>query len=150
MGKLYKKERRVDGLAQAIGSGPGPGTRSPPVNGFALYSLQPRQSKRWISSVFFNVFFFFCILFFLLTFVFCVCVNVYVHVCGPKLKFHMSTVEITEVLFQAFFVCSLPLIWSLCTQTIRCWGSGLCLAPGSTLILATLLFWGIMVSAPLV
>lgn len=92
---------------------------------------------------------------------------------------------------------TLPLIWSLYTQTIRCWGSGLYLAPGSTLILAytwwkrwknkslrvtiteqfypliqaenkssspvtqggdremralltTLLFWGIMVSAPLV
>lgn len=29
-----------------------------------------------------------------------------------------------------------PLIWSLYTQTIRCWGWGLCPAPGSTLKLA--------------
>lgn len=43
----------MDGLAQAVGSGTGPGTLSPPVNGFfALYSLQPRQSKRCFSSVF--------------------------------------------------------------------------------------------------
>lgn len=132
----------MDGLAQAVGSGTGPGTLSPPVNGFfALYSLQPRQSKRCFSSVFLSSERWFG----------CVDKNVCVCVCtcGPKLSC-TKELEITEVLFQAFVVCSLPLIWSLYIQTIRCWGSGLCLAPGSTLILATLLFWGIMVSAPLV
>lgn len=41
----------MDGLAQAVGSGPGPGTLSPPVNVFfffALYSLQPCQSKKMV------------------------------------------------------------------------------------------------------
>lgn len=157
LGKLYKKERRVDGLAQAVGSGPGPGTLSPPVNGFWPLLLAIASVRKWFSSVLL-FFIFFCICLFCfcrqsMCFV-CKCENVK-RVCGPNLSFTRKKkkkrfVEITEVLFPAFVVCFVPLTWSLCTQTIRCWESGLCLAPGSTLILAMQLFWGIKVSEPLV
>lgn len=89
VGKLYKKERRVDGLAQAVGSGSGPGTLSPPVNGFCPWLLATTSVQKMVLQCVFIkwAFVFLCVQ--EIVFV-CVCVYlgcVRACFCGPKLSF---------------------------------------------------------------
>lgn len=122
LGKLYKEERRGDGLAQAVGSGPGPGTPATCkyfflcLFGFFLpfTPLQPRQSRWWFSSVVF-VFTFFAIFWLggegLSEHLFAsVNGNVSVCTCGPKLSF---TNELCRSLnFCSKLSLSVPCLWS--------------------------------------
>ena len=72
----------MDGLAQAVGSGPGPGTLSPPVNGFCPLLLATTSVQKMVlQCVFVELEYdvYVCVRECLC--VLCVCV------CGPKLSF---------------------------------------------------------------
>lgn len=82
----------MDGLAQAVGSGPGPGTLSPPVNGFCPLLLATTSVQKIGSPVCF------CRVSMLFVCVYervCACVSE----CGSKLSF-------TEELWRSLKFCS--------------------------------------------